>query len=69
MSLGQALACRRLAPLALRRRTVGRMRVDHKKKAILSRGELGDIVIGVCSANVLLHGAVPFFLFSWLDSR
>lgn len=45
----------------LRRSLAGR-RVHHKKKTLLSGGQLGDVVFGVCSADVLLHRAVSLFL-------
>ena len=37
-------------------------RVDHQLKAFLGRGELRDVVTRVSTADVLLHGAVSFFL-------
>lgn len=37
-------------------------RVDHQLKAFLGRGELWDVVAGVSTTDVLLHGTVSFFL-------
>lgn len=39
-----------------------RRRVDHEQEALFRRRELRDVVLGVRSADVLLHGAVSFFL-------
>jgi hypothetical protein len=38
--------------------TIGRRRVDHKEEALLSGWKLGDIVLGVRAANVLLHRSI-----------
>lgn len=42
--------------------TLVEWRVDHQLKAFLGRGELWDVVAGVSTADVLLHGTVSFFL-------
>jgi hypothetical protein len=41
--------------------TVLRRCVDHKKKALFGCGKLGDVVLGMRSTDMLLHGAVPLF--------
>ena len=38
--------------------------VDHELERILGGGQFGEVVFGVCATNVLLHGAVTFFLAS-----
>jgi hypothetical protein len=42
--------------------TVGRWRVDHEEEALLSGWKLGDIMLGVCAANVLLHRSISLLL-------
>lgn len=44
------------------RRALARRRIDHELKGLLCRGQLGDVVLGVCAADVLLHGAVALLL-------
>ena len=39
-----------------------RRRVDHQRKALLGRGELRDVVLGVGAADMLLHGAISLLL-------
>ena len=36
--------------------------VDHQLEALLGGGQLGDVVVWVGTADMLLHGAIPFFL-------
>jgi hypothetical protein len=37
-------------------------RIDHEKKALFCGGELGDVVFGMGSTDMLLHGAISLFL-------
>lgn len=46
----------------MRRRPLGWRSRDHKLEALFCCRELRDIMFGVCSSNVLLHGAIPLFL-------
>jgi hypothetical protein len=46
----------------LRRGSLGWRSRDHKLEALFCRRELRNIMFGVCSSNVLLHGAIPLFL-------
>lgn len=45
-----------------RLRSVGRGGVDHELEALLGGRKLGNVVLWMCSSNVLLHGAIAFFL-------
>lgn len=36
--------------------------VDHQLEALLGRWKLGNVVVRVCSADVLLHRTVALFL-------
>jgi hypothetical protein len=47
-----------------RRWSLLRRGVDHQHEALLGRGELRDVVLGMCAADVLLHGAVTLLLYS-----
>ena len=40
-----------------------RRRIHHQEKAFFGSGELGKVVFGMSSANVLLHRAIPLLLF------
>jgi hypothetical protein len=37
-------------------------RVDHQRKALLGGRELGNVVVGMRAADVLLHRAIALFL-------
>ena len=36
--------------------------IDHQLKALFGRGQLWDVVVGMGSADMLLHGTISFFL-------
>lgn len=36
--------------------------VDHQEKTLFSRRELGNVVLGMRSTNMLLHGTIPLLL-------
>lgn len=42
--------------------TIRRGSVNHQKEALLGRRKLGNVVLGMRPADMLLHGAVPLFL-------
>jgi len=44
-------------------RSLGGRRVNHEQETLLGGGELGYVVLRVGSADMLLHGAIPLFLF------
>lgn len=44
------------------RAAVVRRRVDHEQEALLGGGKLGDVMLRMRTANMLLHGAVSLFL-------
>lgn len=44
------------------RRSLGGRGVDHQDEALLGRWELGDVVLGVGTTDMLLHGAISLFL-------
>jgi len=35
---------------------------DHEQEALLGRGELGDVMLRMGAADMLLHGAISLFL-------
>lgn len=43
-------------------RSLGRRGVDHELKTLFGCRKLRDVMLWVCSSNVLLHGAITFFL-------
>lgn len=47
-----------------RRRSLGGGSVHHQGEALFGGGELGNVVLGVGTADVLLHGTVSFLLYS-----
>lgn len=55
------LACMRAACGLLGRWSFARRGIDHEHKALLGRREFRDVVLWMRSADVLLHGAIPFF--------
>lgn len=36
--------------------------VNHEQEAFLGGGKLGDVMLRMCTADMLLHGAVSLFL-------
>lgn len=44
------------------RRALRGRRVDHQRKALLGGRKLGNVVVRVRAADVLLHGAIALFL-------
>lgn len=36
--------------------------IDHEEEALLGGGKLGDVMFGMGSSDMLLHGAIPLFL-------
>jgi len=42
--------------------SLGGRGVDHQDEALLGRWELGNVVFGVGTADMLLHGAISLFL-------
>ena len=46
----------------MRRGSLGWRSRDHKLEALFCCRELRDIIFGVCSSNMLLHGTIPLFL-------
>lgn len=48
---------------------LGRSCADHEVEALLRGRELGDVVLGMGAADVLLHGAVPLFLLASVSPR
>ena len=43
-------------------RSLGRRGRDHQLEALLGSGQLRDVVLGMRSTDVLLHGAISLFL-------
>lgn len=43
-------------------RSVARRGADHKQEALFGGGQLGNVVLGMCATDMLLHGAVPLLL-------
>jgi hypothetical protein len=41
---------------------VARRGADHEQEALLRSGQLGNVMLGVRAADMLLHGAIAFFL-------
>lgn len=42
--------------------------VHHEQEALLGSRELRDVVVRMRTSDVLLHGAIAFFLGTWLAS-
>lgn len=45
--------------------TLIRRRGDHQEKAFFGSRELRNVVVGMSPADVLLHGAIPFLLYTY----
>jgi hypothetical protein len=48
--------------VGLRKRSFGGRGVDHELEALFRRRELGDVMLGMGSTYVFLHGAISLFL-------